>query len=115
MRVLEAVHILKDARVVGLKSKHGGQEGDDVCGFEAAAAVLEAVKEVAKRDLVIKGWLFLEGGNSRLLNDGFDECAPGAFDGFDEPLKLELGGLEALGLGADGVGRVGGDAVVIRL
>ena len=40
---------------------------------------------------------------------------PGAFDGFKEPLKLNIGGLEAFGLGADGVGRVGGDAVVIIL
>ena len=66
-------------------------------------------------DLVIKVRFFLEGEDPRLLNNGFDECAPGAFDGFDELLKLDLGGPEAFGLGEDGFGRVGGDVVVIRL
>ena len=115
MRVLKAVHVLGDARVVDPPAKHGEQEGENVGGLEAAAAVLEADEEVAEGDLVIKGQFFIEGEYPRLLNGGFDECAPGKFDGFDYPLKLDLGGLEALGLGADGVSRVGGDAVVVRL
>ena len=57
----------------------------------------------------------MRGEDPHLLDDGFYECAHGAFDGFDEPLKLDLGGPEALGLGADGVGRVGGDVVGLRL
>ena len=40
---------------------------------------------------------------------------PGAFDGFGEPLELDLDGPEAFGLGADGVGGVAGDAIVVRL
>ena len=40
---------------------------------------------------------------------------PSVFDGFEEPLKLDLGGPAALGLGADIVGYVGGNAVVVRL
>ena len=115
LRVLEAVDVLGDTRVVGPPTKHGGQEGDDVGGLKAAAAVLESVKEVAEGGLVIKCRFFLEGENPRLLDDGFEECAPGAFDGFDEPLKLDLGGPEAFRLGADGVGRVSGDVVVIKI
>ena len=37
------------------------------------------------------------------------------FNGFDEPLKLDLGSTDALGVRADGVGCVGGNAVVVRL
>ena len=115
LRVLEAVHVLGDARVVGPPAEHGGKEGYNVGGLEAAAAVLDAAKEVAEGNLVIKGRFFLEGEDPRILDDGFDEYVPGAFDGFDEPLKLDLGGPEAFGLGMEGVGRFDGDAVVVRL
>ena len=115
MRVLEAVHVLRDARVVGPPAEHGGKEGDNAGGLETNVAVIEAVEEVEEGDLVIKLRFFLEGEDPRFLDDGFDECAPIAFDGFDEPLKLDIGGPEALGIGADDVGCVGGDAVVLRL
>ena len=115
LRVLEAVHVLRDARAVGPPTEHGRQEGDDVSGLEADAAVLEVVEEVAEGGLVIKGQLFLEGEDKRLLDEGFDECTTGAFDGFDKPLKIDIGGPEAFGLGADGIGCVVGDAVVVRL
>ena len=114
LRILEAVHVLGDAQVVGPPAKHGRQEEDDVSALEAAAAVLEASEEVTEENLVIKGRFFLEGEDPHLLDDGFDECAPGAFNGFDEPLKLDLGVPESLGLGSDSVDRVGGDAVVVR-
>ena len=51
--VLEAVDVLGDTRVVGPPAEHGRQEGDDIGGLEAAAAVLEAVEDVAEGDLVI--------------------------------------------------------------
>ena len=73
LRVLEAVDVLGDTRVISPQAEHGGQEGDDVGGFEAAAAVIEAVKEVAEGELVIKVQFFLEGEDPRLLNVCFDE------------------------------------------
>ena len=113
--VLEAVDVLGDARVVGPPDDHSGQEKDNFSGLEAAKAVLEAVREVAEGDLVVEGRFLLKGEDPRLLDNSLEECAPGAFDGLDEPLELDIGGPEAFGLGADGVGRVAGDAVVMGL
>ena len=104
LRVLKAVHIFWDAQVVGRQAEHIGQEGDNVGGLEAASAVLEAVEEVAEGGLVRKGQIFLEGEDPQLLDYGSDECAPSSFGAFEEPLKLDLGGPEALSLGADVVG-----------
>ena len=113
--VLKAVDVLGDARVVGRPDEHGGQEVDNVGGLESAAAVLGAVEDFVEGYLVVKGHFLLERGDPRLLDNSFEEFAPGTFDGFDEPLKLDLGGPEAFGLGADRVGRVAGNAVVIGL
>ena len=113
MGVLEAVDVLGDAQVIAPPANHGGHEGDDVGGLEAATAVIEAVEEVAEGNLVIEERFLLEGEDPRLLDDGFEECAPGAINGFDEPLELDIGGPEAFGLGADGVGRVASNFVVI--
>ena len=110
MSVLEAVEIIRDVRVIGPPAEHGRQEGDDGGGLEDAAAVIEAVEEVAEAGLVVEGCFLFEGGDPRLLDNRFEECA---FDGFDEPFELDFGGPEAFGLGADGVGRVAGNAVVI--
>ena len=115
LRVLEAVHVLGDAQVVGPPAEHGRQEGDNIGGLEAAATILEEAEEVTEGELVIKGQFFLEGEDPRLLDDGFDECVPGTFESFDEPLKLDLGGPESLGLGVDGVGHVSGNVIVARL
>ena len=71
---------------------------------------LRRFEEVAEGYLVIKGRFFLEGQDLRLLDDSFDESAFGVFD---EPLMLDLGGPEAFGLGADGIGRVDGNAIVV--
>ena len=60
--VLEEVDVLGNARVIGPPAEHGGQEGDNFCDLEAAAAVLEAVEEVAEGGLVVKGRFLLEGG-----------------------------------------------------
>ena len=115
LSVLKAVDLLGDAQVVGPPAEHGRQEGDNVGGLEAAADVLEAVEEVAEGDLVLEVRFLLEGEDPRFLDNSLEECAPGAFDGFDKPLELDLGGPEAFGLGADSVGRVSGNAVVIVL
>ena len=61
MSALEAVDVLGDARVVGPSAEHGRQERDNDGGLKDAAAVLEAVEEVAEGDLVVKGCFLLEG------------------------------------------------------
>ena len=61
MSVPKAVDVLGDARVVGPPAEHGRQERDNAGGLEDAAAVLEAVEEVAEGDLVVKGCFLLEG------------------------------------------------------
>ena len=111
--VFEAVVVLGDARFVGPPAKHDGQEGDNVGGLEAAAAILEAVEEVAEGDLFVEGRFLLKGEDQRLLDDSLEECGLGAFDGLDKPLEFNLGGPEAFCLGADGVVRVAGNAVII--
>ena len=47
MGVLETLDVLRDARVVGPPAERGGEEGDDVGGFKAAAATLEASEKVS--------------------------------------------------------------------
>ena len=44
LRVVEAVHVLGEAWVVGPPAEYGGQEGDNASGLEAADAVLEVVE-----------------------------------------------------------------------
>ena len=115
MRVLEAVKVLGDAGVVGPPAEHGRKKGDDVGGFEDAAAAFEMGKKIAQGHPIVEGGFFLEGEDPGLLDDGNEESAPGAFDFLDETLELDLGGPEAFSLGAHGVGRVDGDGVVVRL
>ena len=115
LRVLEKVDVLGDARVVGPPSERGGEEGDDVGGFKAAAAALESGKKVAERNLVIKGGLLLEWEEPGVFNDGDEERAPGAFDCLDQSMQFNLGQTEAFGLGSYGIVSVGGDAVVVCL
>ena len=55
MGILETIDVLGDAWVVGPPAEGGGKEGDDVGGFEAAAAALEASKKVSEGHLVVKG------------------------------------------------------------
>ena len=54
-----SVPLLICSRVLGPPSEGSREEGDDVCGLEAAAANLEACEEVADRHLFIEGGLLL--------------------------------------------------------
>ena len=91
----------------------GQEEGDNVGGLEAAAAALEAREKFAEGHLVIEGRLFFQWEEPGVLHDGDEEHTPSALDRFNEPLKLNILRPQALGLGADGVVGVGGDAVVV--
>ena len=113
MCFFQSIHVFRNARVLGPPAEGGREEGDDVCGLEAAAAALEAREEVAEWHLVIEGGLLLQGEDPGVLNDGDEERAPGALDRLDQVLKFYLCRLQALGLGADGVCSIGGDAVVV--
>ena len=52
---LKTVVVLGDTWVVGPSTEGGGEEGDNVGGFEAAAADLEASENVLEGHLVVKG------------------------------------------------------------
>ena len=111
--VLETIYVLGDAWVFGPPAEGGREEGDTVGGLEAAAAALEACEKVTERHLVVEGRLFFQWEDPGVFYDGDKERAPGALERFDESLKLNLHRPQALGVGADGVGDVGNDAVVV--
>ena len=99
--------------VVGPPDEGGAEEGDNVGGFGAAAAALEASEKVSEGHLVVKGCLLLKREEPGVLNNGDEERAPGALDRLDEALQFDFCRPKALGLGADGVVGVCGDAVVL--
>ena len=113
MGFFHLIHLFRNTRVLGPPAEGGLEEGDDVCGLEAAAAALEAHKEVTEWNLVIEVGLLLQGEEPGVLNDGDEERAPGALDRLDQVLKFYLCLPQVLGLGADGVCSIGCDAVVV--
>ena len=63
--------------------------------------------------LVLKGCLLLKREEPGVLNDSNEERAPGAPDPLNEALQFDFCRPKALGIGADGIVSVGGNAVVV--
>ena len=54
LRFLQPVDVFRNSRILGQLAKGCREEGDDVCGLEAAAR-----KEVAERHLIVEGGILL--------------------------------------------------------
>ena len=80
------IDLLGDTWVFGPPAEGGGAEGDDVGGFEAAAATLEASENVSEGQMFVKGRLFFKQEEAGVLHDGDEERAPGALNRLDETL-----------------------------
>ena len=59
LRLLEPVDVFRNSWILGSPAEGRQEEGDDVCGLEAAAAALEAREEVAERHLIVEGGILL--------------------------------------------------------
>ena len=53
--VLKMIDVLEEVWVFGPPAEGGGEEGNNVGGFEAAAAALEASEKFSEGHLVVKG------------------------------------------------------------
>ena len=101
--------------VIGPPAEGGGEEGENVGGFEAAAATLEPIEKLSEGHLVVKGCLLFKQEDPGVLNDGDKERGPGALDRLDEALQFDFRRPKALGLGAVGSGGVNNEAVVVKV